>query len=166
MTKISSLIGRRVWDSRGVPTLEAEITLENGKRGRAIAPSGASRGTREALELRDGGKKLGGKDVQSALTHLNGPLADALQGMSVHDQAELDHALITLDPSPLKETMGGNAIIAASLAALQAAAADQGCRSGSILQCIIRKRRLCHCLKFKFLGAGLMPGDVLIFKTS
>ena len=125
MTKISSLIGRRVWDSRGVPTLEAEIILENGKRGRAIAPSGASRGTREALELRDGGNKLGGKDVQSALTHLNGPLADALKGMSVHDQAELDQALIALDPSPLKETMGGNAIIAASLAALHAAAADQ-----------------------------------------
>ena len=124
MSKITSLKGRRVWDSRGVPTVEAEITLNNGKRGLAIAPSGASRGTREALELRDGGNKLGGKDVQSALSHLNGPIAEKLVGMNINAQHEIDDALISLDPSPLKETMGGNAIIAASLAALHAAAAD------------------------------------------
>ena len=124
MSKITSLKGRRVWDSRGVPTVEAEITLDNGKSGLAIAPSGASRGTREALELRDGGNKLGGKDVQSALSHLNGPIAEKLVGMNINAQHEIDDALISLDPSPLKETMGGNAIIAASLAALHAAAAD------------------------------------------
>ena len=124
MSKITSLKGRRVWDSRGVPTVEAEITLDSGKRGLAIAPSGASRGTREALELRDGGNKLGGKDVQSALSHLNGPIAEKLVGMNINAQHEIDNALISLDPSPLKETMGGNAIIAASLAALHAAAAD------------------------------------------
>ena len=124
MSKITSLKGRRVWDSRGVPTVEAEITLDSGKKGLAIAPSGASRGTREALELRDGGNKLGGKDVQSALSHLNGPIAEKLVGMNINAQHEIDNALISLDPSPLKETMGGNAIIAASLAALHAAAAD------------------------------------------
>ena len=124
MSKITSLKGRRVWDSRGVPTVEAEITLDSGKKGLAIAPSGASRGTREALELRDGGNKLGGKDVQSALSHLNGPIAEKLVGMNINAQHEIDDALISLDPSPLKETMGGNAIIAASLAALHAAAAD------------------------------------------
>ena len=124
MSKITSLKGRRVWDSRGVPTVEAEITLDSGKRGLAIAPSGASRGTREALELRDGGNKLGGKDVQSALSHLNGPIAEKLVGMNINAQHEIDDALISLDPSPFKETMGGNAIIAASLAALHAAAAD------------------------------------------
>ena len=124
MSKITSLKGRRVWDSRGVPTVEAEITLDSGKKGLAIAPSGASRGTREALELRDGGNKLGGKDVQTALSHLNGPIAEKLVGMNINAQHEIDDALISLDPSPLKETMGGNAIIAASLAALHAAAAD------------------------------------------
>ena len=124
MSKISSVTGRRVWDSRGVPTVEAEVILDNGNVGRAIAPSGASRGTREALELRDGGDHLGGKDVQSAVAHLKGPIADQLMGMSIQDQADIDTALLSLDPSPLKETMGGNAIIAASLAALHAAAAD------------------------------------------
>ena len=67
MSEISSVIGRRVWDSRGVPTVETEITLADGKKGRAIAPSGASRGTREALELRDGGSAIGGKDVSTSL---------------------------------------------------------------------------------------------------
>ena len=77
MSSITKIIGRRVWDSRGVPTVEAEVRLEDGSVGRAIAPSGASRGTREALELRDGGTQIGGKDVQNAITNLTGSISGA-----------------------------------------------------------------------------------------
>ena len=123
MSEISSVIGRRVWDSRGVPTVETEITLADGKKGRAIAPSGASRGTREALELRDGGSAIGGKDVTQACAHINGPIAAALRGLDATDQAAIDATLLTLDDSPLKDRMGGNALVATSLAALHAGAA-------------------------------------------
>ena len=123
MSEILSVIGRRVWDSRGVPTVETEITLADGKKGRAIAPSGASRGTREALELRDGGSAIGGKDVTQACAHINGPIADALRGQDTTDQAAIDATLLTLDDSPLKDVMGGNALVATSLAALHAGAA-------------------------------------------
>ena len=125
MSKISKVLGRRIWDSRGVPTVEAEIWLENGKMGRAIAPSGASRGTREALELRDGGDKIGGKNVTKAVAHINGVINDTLTGLNCHDQRAIDEALLALDPSPLKSTIGGNAMIAASLAAFQTAAHDK-----------------------------------------
>ena len=125
MSKISKVLGRRIWDSRGMPTVEAEIWLENGIMGRAIAPSGASRGTREALELRDGGNKLGGKDVSLAIASINGAIASALTGLDCHDQAAIDTALLSLDPSPLKSTIGGNAMIASSLAAFQTAAIDK-----------------------------------------
>ena len=123
MSEILSVIGRRVWDSRGVPTVETEITLADGKKGRAIAPSGASRGTREALELRDGGTAIGGKDVTQACAHINGPIAAALRGQDATDQAAIDATLLTLDDSPLKDIMGGNALVATSLAALHAGAA-------------------------------------------
>ena len=123
MSEILSVIGRRVWDSRGVPTVETEITLADGKKGRAIAPSGASRGTREALELRDGGSAIGGKDVTQACAHINGPIADALRGQDTTDQSAIDATLLTLDDSPLKDIMGGNALVATSLAALHAGAA-------------------------------------------
>ena len=123
MSEILSVTGRRVWDSRGVPTVETEITLADGKKGRAIAPSGASRGTREALELRDGGSAIGGKDVTQACAHINGPIADALRGQDATDQAAIDATLLTLDDSPLKDIMGGNALVATSLAALHAGAA-------------------------------------------
>ncbi|MCE2517486.1 MAG: phosphopyruvate hydratase [Alphaproteobacteria bacterium] len=124
MAKISHITSRRVWDSRGVPTVEADVWLDNGKMGRAIAPSGASRGTREALEYRDGGSALGGKDVTTALANINGPIATALIGIDVSAQAEIDAALLALDPSPLKDSLGGNAMIAASLATLHAAATE------------------------------------------
>ena len=123
MSKIVSVQGRRVWDSRGRPTVEAEICLENGRTGRAIAPSGASRGTREALELRDGGAHLGGLDVRQACANINGPVTAVLTGMNSTQQGEIDAALLSLDSSPLKETIGGNALVAASLAALHAGAA-------------------------------------------
>ena len=87
MTAIENIIGRRVWDSRGNPTIEVEITLENGKMGRAIAPAGASRGTREAIDLRDGGQRLRGMDVQKALYHLNHQIAPEFMGKNIEDQA-------------------------------------------------------------------------------
>ncbi len=126
MTAINSIKARRVWDSRGKPTVEVDVTLENGILGRAIAPAGASRGTREAVDLRDGGKTLRGQNVQSALNSVNGPIAAALVGRDVNDQSGADHAILALDSSPLKDKLGGNATVATSLAVLHAAAASAG----------------------------------------
>lgn len=124
MSQISKIHARRVWDSRGVPTIEVDMHCDNGRMGRAIAPSGASRGTRETLELRDGGQNIGGKDVSQAIANVNGPIADALIGCDVQNQSEIDNRLMGLDDSPLKEVIGGNALTATSLAALHAGAAD------------------------------------------
>ncbi len=126
MAEIIAVRGRRVWDSRGNPTVEAEVELAGGLVGRAIAPSGASRGTREALELRDGGTFLRGKDVRSAVGNVGGAIASALVGRDATDQAGIDAALVALDPSPLKAVIGGNAMVAVSLAVLHAAAAAAG----------------------------------------
>ena len=123
MGTIKQIIARRVWDSRGNPTVEADVHLDNGKMGRAIAPAGASRGIREALDKRDGGRSLRGMDVKQAITNINAIIGPALIGKSVYDQAGIDAAIIALDPSPLKDTLGGNATIAVSLAVLHAAAA-------------------------------------------
>ena len=123
MTAIKQVTGRRVWDSRGHPTVEVDVRLDNGALGRAIAPAGASRGTREAIDLRDGGKALQGKNVQRALASVNGPIARALVGRDVTDQAGADAAILAQDPSALKEALGGNATVASSLAVLHAAAA-------------------------------------------
>lgn len=125
MSNIQSVHARRVWDSRGVPTVEAEVRLRDGSVGRAIAPSGASRGKREALELRDGGEKVGGKDVTRALGMVNGRIADAIAGQDATDQVAIDRALIDLDGSSQKAEIGGNATIAVSLAVLHAAAASR-----------------------------------------
>jgi len=126
LTEIQSITARRVWDSRGRPTVEADVRLTNGVLGRAIAPAGASRGTREAIEQRDGGTRLGGRDVQGALASVRDVIAPALTGMEAGDQAAVDAAILALDPSPLKDTLGGNATVAVSLAVLHAAAADAG----------------------------------------
>jgi len=126
MTAIKSVTGRRVWDSRGNPTVEVDVVLENGVLGRAIAPAGASRGTREAIDLRDGGDRLRGKDISRALASVDGPIATALAGRDVQDQIGADAAILALDRSQLKESIGGNATVAASLAVLHAAAADAG----------------------------------------
>tara|TARA_R110002072_G_scaffold49863_9_gene134987 strand:+ start:5816 stop:7123 length:1308 start_codon:yes stop_codon:yes gene_type:complete len=126
VTAIAKVGARRVWDSRGRPTVEVDVTLENGVRGRAIAPAGASRGTREAIDLRDGGSALRGLDVRQALASVDSLIAGALIGRDVHDQAGADQAMLALDPSPLKEKLGGNATVATSLAVLHAAAADAG----------------------------------------
>lgn len=124
MADITAIRGRRVFDSRGNPTVEAEVALADGAIGRAIAPAGASRGTREAIELRDGGERLRGKDVRGVVAHVNGLIAEALAGRDASDQAGVDATLVALDPSPLKATIGGNATVAVSLAVLHAAAAS------------------------------------------
>ena len=125
-TTIAQVIGRRVWDSRGRPTVEAEVILAGGASGRAIAPAGASRGSREAVELRDGGRALGGMDVKRAVANVNGEIARRLQGMDVDSQEAIDGALIDLDGTPNKGRLGGNATIAVSMAALHAAARAVG----------------------------------------
>jgi enolase len=123
---IAAVCGRRVWDSRGRPTVEAEIALSGGQTGRAIAPAGASRGSREAVDLRDGGERFGGMDVAQAIANVDGPIARALAGRDATDQAGIDAALVALDATPNKARLGGNATTAVSLAVAQAAAAAQG----------------------------------------
>ena len=123
---IASVHSRRVWDSRGRPTLEAEVVLENGALGRAIAPAGASRGSREAVDLRDGGTRFGGMDVMRAVANVDGPVARALVGRDAFDQAGIDARLIALDGTPNKAKLGGNATVAVSLAVAHAVAAARG----------------------------------------
>lgn len=126
MSAIADISCRRVWDSRGNPTVEVEVGLESGARGRAIAPAGASRGSREAIDLRDGGAKLRGKDVGLALASVRDRIAPALKGMEAGDQKGVDVAINALDDTLLKAKIGGNASVATSLAVLHAAAAEAG----------------------------------------
>lgn len=123
-TIISSVIGRRVWDSRGRPTIEAEVHLAGGAVGRAIAPAGASTGSAEAVDKRDGGSAFGGYDVMGGVAAVNGEIADSLRGIDVTDQQIADRTLIDLDGTPNKRRLGGNALIATSMAVAHAAAAD------------------------------------------
>ncbi len=125
-TEIARVIGRRVWDSRGRPTLEAEIHLAGGAVGRAIAPAGASTGSAEAIDKRDGGTAFGGYDVTQAVAIVNTEIAGGLRGHDARDQAAADQALIELDGTPDKSRLGGNALIATSMAIAQAAAAAAG----------------------------------------
>jgi len=122
-TTITAVKGRRVWDSRGRPTVEAEVHLACGAMGRAIAPAGASRGSREAIDLRDGGAALAGMDVARAVTNVNVEIARMLVGRDGASQAAIDQSLVTLDGTPNKSRLGGNATIAVSMATLHAAAA-------------------------------------------
>jgi enolase len=121
-TTITRIRGRRVWDSRGRPTVEAEIHLAGGASGRAIAPAGASRGSREAIELRD----ADGLGVKAAVGNVNGAIAAALAGMDATRQEDIDARLIGLDGTPNKARLGANATVAVSLAALHAAARAHG----------------------------------------
>lgn len=121
--KIEKIIGREVLDSRGNPTVEVDVILESGARGRASVPSGASTGVNEALELRDGDKnRYMGKGVTKAVANVNGPIADALVGMSALDQISVDEAMLKLDGTPTKSNLGANAILGVSLAVAKAAA--------------------------------------------
>lgn len=122
-TLIHEVKGRRVWDSRGRPTVEADIFLSGGARGRAIAPAGASKGRREAVELRDGGNRLGGYDVRNAVGHVNGEIRAALLGIDAVEQKIVDQALIDLDGTANKARLGANATIAVSMAVAHAACA-------------------------------------------
>ena len=125
-TAIERVLGRRVWDSRGRPTVEAELQLAGGAVGRAIAPAGASTGTGEAVDLRDGGVAFGGLDVRRAVANIGEIIGPALTGVDAADQAAVDACLIELDGTPEKRRLGGNATIAVSMAAAHAAAAAAG----------------------------------------
>ncbi|MBT5577002.1 MAG: phosphopyruvate hydratase [Porticoccaceae bacterium] len=127
MSKIADIRAFEVLDSRGNPTVQADVILENGKLGSACAPSGASTGSREALELRDGDKdRYLGKGVLKAVANINGPIKDLLVGKDASDQAALDQAMIDADGTENKAVLGANAILAVSLAAAKAAAEDKG----------------------------------------
>jgi enolase len=127
MIKITNIHGREILDSRGNPTVEADITLEDGTTARAAVPSGASTGTREAVELRDGDKsRYLGKGVQKAVANVNGALRDAILGQKFTDQRALDQCMIDLDGSDNKGNLGANALLAISLAAAKAEAASKG----------------------------------------
>ena len=125
MTAITDITAREILDSRGNPTVEVDVVVESGARGRAAVPSGASTGTHEAVELRDGDKKrYGGKGVRKAVDAVNGEIFDAVSGRDATDQAGLDRALIDLDGTPNKARLGANAILGVSLACAKAAAAE------------------------------------------
>ena len=127
-SRITELKAREIMDSRGNPTIEADITLASGATGRAAVPSGASTGTREALELRDGDKsRYGGKGVLTAVDNVNTAIRDAVMNHDVMDQAGLDKIMLELDGSENKDKLGANALLAVSLAGAQAAAAEKGC---------------------------------------
>ncbi len=127
MTAIVDIIGREILDSRGNPTVEVDVVLEDGARGRAAVPSGASTGAHEAVELRDGDKaRYFGKGVQKAVAAVNGEIFDAIGGMDAEAQAQIDETLIALDGTPNKARLGANAILGVSLAAAKAAAAAGG----------------------------------------
>jgi enolase len=125
-TEIVYLHGRRVWDSRGRPTVEAEMLLSGGAVGRAIAPAGASTGSGEALDLRDGGAAFGGYDVTRALTSINDDITEEILGRDAADQAGLDAAMIKLDGTEARSKLGANAMLAVSMAAAHAVAAEAG----------------------------------------
>jgi len=124
VSEIVSVHGREIFDSRGNPTVEVDVRLESGAFGRAAVPSGASTGQREAVELRDGGDRLGGKGVRKAVGYVNSDIATAVQGMDGADQRGLDHALIDLDGTPNKSRLGANAILGVSMAVAKAQAAE------------------------------------------
>ncbi len=126
MSTIDLVIGREVLDSRGNPTVEVEVVLESGAQGRAIVPSGASTGQFEAVELRDGGERYAGKGVQRAVDHVNGEIAETIEGLEALDQRLIDRILCDLDGTDNKGRLGANAILGVSLAVAKAAADDVG----------------------------------------
>jgi enolase len=122
VTAIIDITGREILDSRGNPTVEVDVRLEDGALGRAAVPSGASTGAHEAVELRDGGKRYGGRGVEKAVAAVNGEIFDTLCGMEAEDQIRLDRLMIQLDGTPNKSRLGANAILGVSLAVAKAAA--------------------------------------------
>ena len=156
MSEIVRIRGRRVWDSRGRPTVEVDVTLADGSCGRGIAPAGASRGTREAIDLRDGGRRLGGFDVQQAVANVNGEITHALMGRNAADQSHIDRLLIDLDGTPNKARLGGNATVATSIAVLHAAASAAGV---PLWQHVAAGRAVCMPLpEVQIFGGGAHAG--------
>jgi enolase len=123
---IEQVRGREILDSRGNPTVEVDVSLDDGASGRAAAPSGASTGEHEALELRDADGRFGGKGVQRAVANVNGPIAEALRGLDAFEQRSVDGVLVDLDGTATKSALGANAILGASLATAKAAAESSG----------------------------------------
>ena len=138
MSKIKNVTGREVLDSRGNPTVEVDVILESGILGRAIVPSGASTGEREALELRDGGSRYMGKGVQKAVENVNTIIKNAVIGMDSLNQKELDEKMIELDGTKTKSKLGANAILAVSMANLKAAASYTAVRVEGVLRKLIQ----------------------------
>ncbi|MES2861923.1 MAG: phosphopyruvate hydratase, partial [Pseudomonadota bacterium] len=127
MTDIADIVARQILDSRGNPTVEVDVVLDDGSFGRAAVPSGASTGAHEAVELRDGDATMwGGKGVQNAIDAVNGEIFDALSGMDAEDQRRIDEAMITLDGTENKGRLGANAILGVSLAVAKASAISVG----------------------------------------
>ncbi len=126
MSAIIDIIGREILDSRGNPTVEVDVLLEDGALGRAAVPSGASTGAHEAVELRDGGGRYNGKGVRNAVAAVNGEIFDAVGGMDAAEQIAIDRAMIALDGTPNKSRLGANAILGVSLAVAKAQAISQG----------------------------------------
>src|SRR5580698_5387728 len=122
MTAIIDITGREILDSRGNPTVEVDVRLEDGSFGRAAVPSGASTGVHEAVELRDGGKRYGGKGVEKAVAAVNTEIFDTVCGLEAEDQARIDRMMCELDGTPNKSRLGANAILGVSLALAKAAA--------------------------------------------
>jgi enolase len=126
MTAIVDILGREILDSRGNPTVEVDVLLEDGSLGRAAVPSGASTGAHEAVELRDGGSRFLGKGVEKAVEAVNGEIFEAISGMEAEDQIDIDQAMIELDGTPNKSRLGANAILGVSMAVAKAAAIATG----------------------------------------
>ena len=124
MSFIENVVAREILDSRGQPTVEVDVELDSGARGRAAVPSGASTGAHEALELRDGGDRYGGKGVLTAVANVNGEIADAVMGLPAQSQRDVDATMIDLDGTDTKSRLGANAILGVSLAVARAAADD------------------------------------------
>jgi hypothetical protein len=162
MSRIKNVIGRRVWDSRGWPTVEVEVHLENGLFGRGMAPAGASCGMHEAVELRDGGSVLSGKDVQKALHNIQHEIAPALIGTDINDQKLIDSILIELDGTGTFSRLGATPRSPAPWRLSMPRLTMPTCRCGSIWQAIGKWR--CRCRKFRFSAAVRTPGGVSIFR--
>jgi enolase len=143
MTAIIDIVGREILDSRGNPTVEVDVVLEDGSTGRAAVPSGASTGAHEAVELRDGGTRYLGKGVQNAVDAVNGELFEAIVGMEAENQIEIDRIMIDLDGTPNKARLGANAILGVSLAV--AKAAGEAAALPLTAMSAARARMCCRC---------------------
>lgn len=157
-TIIAEVRGRRVWDSRARPTVEAEVVLAGGARGRAIAPAGASRGAGEAVELRDGGPRLGGLDVRRAVASIEGPIRQALLGMDAEFLEGVDRRLLEIDGTPDFARLGGNATVAVSMAVAHAAAAAAGMPLWQWLATLAGTEPLLPLPEIQIFGGGAHAG--------